>query len=150
MGGMSADPNPKPYTGFRNPFLYTSILLGIAALYVGGVFFTRRQERLQFEERAAAKKRDEDRRAFEMMGGDRFEILSFYASPGAIRRGETVQLCYGVSNAKTVRLEPQTSPVWPSMARCVDVAPKKDTMYTLTIEDGKGNTKTATLTIQVR
>jgi hypothetical protein len=136
--------------GFRNPLLYTSFLLAIAALYVGWVFFSRRQDRREFEEKAAAKKREEDRRAVEMMGGNRFEILTFYASPGAIHRGETAQVCYGVSNTKTVRLEPQSNPVWPSLARCVDVAPKKDTTYTLSIEDGNGNTKTATLTIQVR
>ncbi len=147
---MSPDPNREPYTGFRNPLLYTSFLLVIAALYVGWVFFSRRQDRREFEEKAAAKKREEDRRAVEMMGGNRFEILTFYASPGAIHRGETAQVCYGVSNTKTVRLEPQNNPVWPSLARCVDVAPKKDTTYTLTIEDGKGNTKTATLTVQVR
>ena len=147
---MSPDPNREPYTGFRNPLLYTSFLLAIAALYVGWVFFSRRQDRREFEEKAAAKKREEDRRAVEMMGGNRFEILTFYASPGAIHRGETAQVCYGVSNSKTVRLEPQSNPVWPSLARCVDVAPKKDTTYTLTIEDGKGNTKTATLTVQVR
>jgi hypothetical protein len=147
---MSPDPNREPYTGFRNPLLYTSFLLAIAALYVGWVFFSRRQDRREFEEKAAAKKREEDRRAVEMMGGNRFEILTFYASPGTIHRGETAQVCYGVSNTKTVRLEPQSNPVWPSLARCVDVAPKKDTTYTLTIEDGKGNTKTATLTVQVR
>ena len=147
---MSPDPNLEPYTGLRNPLLYTSFLLAIAALYVGSVFFSRRQDRREFEEKAAAKKREEDRRAVEMMGGNRFEILTFYATPGAIHRGEIAQVCYGVSNTKTVRLEPQSNPVWPSLARCVDVAPKKDTTYTLTIEDGKGNTKTATLTVQVR
>ncbi len=147
---MSPDPNREPYTGFRNPLLYTSFLLAVATLYVGWVFFSRRQDRREFEEKAAAKKREEDRRAVEMMGGNRFEILTFYASPGAIHRGETTQVCYGVSNTKTVRLEPQSNPVWPSLARCVDVAPKKDTTYTLTIEDGKGNTKTATVTVQVR
>jgi hypothetical protein len=147
---MSPNPDPKPLTGFRNPLLYTSILIAIAALYVGWVFFSRRQERREFEQRAAERKREENRRAVEIMGGDRFEILSFYASPGSIHRGETAELCYGVSNAKSVRLEPQSSPVWPSLARCVEVAPKKDTTYTLTIEDGKGNTRTATLTIEVR
>lgn len=147
---MEIDPGRKPFTGFRNPFLYTSILIALAAVYTGLVLLSRRQERQEFEQKAAAKKREEDRRAYEMMGGDRFEILSFYASPGVVRRGESTQLCYGVSNAKSVRLEPQNSPVWPSPARCVDVAPAKDTTYTLTIEDAKGNTRTGTVTVQVR
>jgi len=57
-----------------------------------------------------------------------------FATPGTIRRGETVQLCYGVANAKTVKLEPQSNPVWPSYSRCVDVIPLNHT-YTLTIAD---------------
>jgi len=79
-----------------------------------------------------------------MLGGNRFEILHFYASPGVIRRGQTAQLCYGVSGAKTVRLEPQPNAVWPSFSRCVDVSPSKDTSYTVdrrrcrgTLEDRK-------------
>src|SRR2546425_5889340 len=95
MRGMSSDPNREPYTGSRNPLLYTSFLLAIAALYVGWVFFSRRQDRREFEEKAAAKKREEDRRAVEMMGGKRFEILTFFASPRTIHRGETAQVCYG-------------------------------------------------------
>ncbi len=119
-------------------------------LFVGWIFFSRWQENTQIERRALDKKRAEDRRAVEMLGGNRFEILQFYASPGIIRRGETAQLCYGVSNAKTVRLEPQTNEVWPSFSRCVDVAPSKDTIYTLTAEDAGGHSKTATLMVQVR
>jgi hypothetical protein len=33
---MSADTNGKPFSGFRNPLLYTSTLLLIALVYVGG------------------------------------------------------------------------------------------------------------------
>ena len=86
----------------------------------------------------------------EQLGGSEFKILNFYATPPVVHAGETVQLCYGVSNAKTVKLEPQTNPVWPSVSHCVDVTPKKTTEYTLTIEDGSGNSKTSALTVQVR
>ena len=102
------------------------------------------------EQKAKEKERAEAAQTYESLGGSRFGILSFYASPGLIHRGDSAQLCYGVSNAKTVRLEPQTNPVWPSQARCVDVSPKKDTTYTLTAEDGQGNTKTMTVTVTVR
>ena len=129
---------------------YSWIVLGVAALFVGWVFFSRWQVNRRIEQRALDRKRAEDQRAVEMLGGNRFEILHFYASPGIIRRGETAQLCYGVSNAKTVRLEPQPHAVWPSFSRCVDVAPNKDTSYTLTAEDAGGHSKTATLMVQVR
>src|SRR2546426_12441073 len=104
MRSMSPDPNREPYTGFRNPLLYTSFLLAIAALYVGWVFFSRRQDRREVGEKAGAKKREEDRRAVEMIGGNRFEILTFYASPRAIHRAETAHVCHGASHAHTVRL----------------------------------------------
>ena len=55
----------------------------------------------------------------------------------------------GVANAKTVKLEPQENPVWPSYSRCVDVKPTKTTTYTLTIDDSAGNTKTQSLEVKV-
>jgi len=147
---MLADPEPQPFKGFRNPLLYTSILLAIALVYVGWIFFSRWQENRELERKAAEEKKAADQSVVEMLGGNQFAILNFYASPGEIGRGETAQLCYGVSNAKAVRIEPQTSAVWPSYSRCVNVAPKKDTTYTLTAEDAAGHIKTATVTVKVR
>jgi hypothetical protein len=126
------------------------VVLSVAVLNAAWVFYSRWQQDKLMKERALEQQRARDRRAVEMMGGDRFEILQFYASPGVIRRGEAAQLCYGVSNAKTVRLEPQSGAVWPSFSRCIDVRPAQDTTYTLTIEDGKGHTKTATLVLKIR
>jgi hypothetical protein len=139
---------------FKNPLLYSSIAIGIALLVVGWIFFSRWQENRDIERRTneerAQKQRENDERTLEQMGGQELEIQNFYASPGAIHPGETAQLCYGVANAKTVKLEPQPNPVWPSYARCVDVTPRKSTTYTLTIADAAGNTKSATVEIKVR
>jgi hypothetical protein len=154
VNSMPADPNRKPFSGLRNPLLYTSTLLLVALIYVGGTFYVRRQQNREIEERtaaaAAAKERTNDALTVEQLGGNEFKILNFYATPSVIHAGEPVQLCYGVSNAKTVKIEPQINPVWPSVSRCVDVTPRKTTEYTLTIEDGNGNSKTSTLTVQVR
>ncbi len=148
---MLADEKPEEKSIFRNPFVYTTALIAVAVVYLGFVFFSRWEENREIEERAKAKEREEAARAVEMMGGNRLEIQSFSGSPGILRRGETAQLCYGVANAKTVRIDPPPKePVWPSYARCVNVAPTKDTTYTLTVEDGKGNSKTEKLTIQVK
>jgi len=147
---MLTEPERKPLSGVRNPLLYTSLLVVLSMVYAGWVLFSRRQEVREMEEKAKAEKLAEDQKIVESLGGNRFEILNFYASPPVIRRGETAQLCYGVSNAKTVRLEPQTNSVWPSYMRCVDVAPRKDTTYTLTAEDGQGNSKTAAVEVKVR
>lgn len=155
-------PNPLSKSGgdtkprrsiFRNPLLYTSTLLLVGLLYVGGVFYMRWQEDREIVRKEAEKKeaeRAEAQRAFDSLGGNNFEILNFYVSPVAIRRGESAQLCYGVSYAKSVRLDPPAGNVWPSLNRCVDISPKKTTTYTLTAEDAGGHTKTATVAVPVR
>ncbi len=93
-------------------------------------------------EKAAEKQRAQDQQTFEMMGGNRFDILGLHCIPATIQAGERSSLCYSVSNAKTVKIEPQAEePVWPAFSRCVHVSPRKTTKYTLTIEDGAGHTK---------
>jgi hypothetical protein len=143
----------QPKSFFKNPSLYSSIVLVVVAVVVGWILFSRWSENKQIERQAAQqrqeKQRESDRTALDQMGGKTMDIQAFYANPGAIHRGETVQLCYGVANAKTVKLEPQDNPVWPSYSRCVDVKPTKTTTYTLTIDDGAGNTKTQSLEVRV-
>ena len=140
-------------TVFKNPQLYSSIVLAVVAIVVGWILFSRWTDNRQIERQATQQKqekqREADRTALDQMGGKTLDIQAFYANPGAVHRGETVQLCYGVANAKSVKLEPQPNPVWPSYARCVDVKPTKTTTYTLTIDDGAGNTKTQSLEVKV-
>ncbi|MGB0034656.1 MAG: hypothetical protein WBP79_04185, partial [Candidatus Acidiferrales bacterium] len=114
---MFTDPDRKPFSGFRNPLIYTSTLVVLATVYAGGMLYMRKQEKRQIEEKAREHKRIEAKEAFESLGGDQFGILNFYVMPGFIRRGESAQLCYGVSNAKSVKLEPQSGQVWPSTNR---------------------------------
>jgi hypothetical protein len=151
---MLAQPDPPKKSVFKNPFLYSGTALVIVALVVVGILVSRWKENRDLEERAkqtkTQKQQEQDRIALEQMGGKELTIQNFYATPGTIRRGETVQLCYGVANAKTVKLEPQSNPVWPSYSRCVDVTPAKSTTYTLTIADAAGNTKSQTLEVKVR
>ena len=151
---MLAQPDSPRKSLFKNPFLYSGTALVIVALFVVGILVSRWKENRDLEERAKQAKtqqqREQDSIALEQLGGKEFAIQNFYATPGTIRRGETVQLCYGVANAKTVKLEPQSNPVWPSYSRCVDVTPTKSTTYTLTITDVAGNTKTQTLEVKVR
>jgi hypothetical protein len=151
---MLAKPDPPKKSAFKNPFLYSWAALAITALVVVGILFSRWQENRGIEKRAkeesSQRQQEQDRIALEQLGGKELAIQNFYASPGEIRRGETVQLCYGVANAKTVKLEPQPNPVWPSYSRCVDVTPTKSTTYTLTIADATGNTRTQSLEVKVR
>jgi hypothetical protein len=151
---MQVEPSPPPKSIFKNPSLYSYTVLVIAVLSVAWILFSRWEENRSIEHRArqerTQKQLEEDRATLEQMGGKELAIQNFYATPGSIRRGETVQLCYGVANAKTVTLEPQSNPVWPSYSHCVDVTPAKTTTYTLTIADAAGHTKSQTLEVHVR
>ena len=85
------------------------------------------------------------------MGGNHFEILEFSADPVTIQAGEKSSLCYSVSNTKAVKIDPQPEePTWPAFARCVHVSPRKTAKYTLTIDDGAGHTKTASVEVRVQ
>jgi hypothetical protein len=151
---MLAEPAPETKSPFKNPLLYSSIAVLIVVVYVGWIFISRNLENRGIERRASEKRAElqqqQDRNTVEQMGGKELAIQSFYGSPGMVHRGETVQLCYAVANAKTVTLVPQDSPVWPSYSRCVDVKPAKTTTYTLTAQDAAGHSVTQTLEIKVR
>jgi hypothetical protein len=138
---------------FRNPLLYSSTAVTIVLLVGTWILVSRWQKNREIERRArqekAQKQSESDHIALEQLGGKELAIQSFYASPGAIHKGESVQLCYGVANAKSVKLEPQPNAVWPSYARCVSVSPAKSTTYTLTVSDASGNVRTQDLQVIV-
>jgi hypothetical protein len=132
-------------------FKFSWIVVVIVALVVVGIFYSRHEENQAIEERAAQAERERARKLAEGLGGNNFEIMNFYASPGAIHRGDSAQICYGVSNAKDVTLTPKPSEgVWPSPERCVSVSPEKTTTYTLTVTNSSGEKKTATLVLTVQ
>ena len=147
---MLSEPPSGTRTGFGKYLIFSGVALLVAGLYVGWVFLNRWQANQALEQKAASERRSQDRQTFEAMGGDRFEILNFYADPGMIRAGETAELCYSVSNAKSVKIEPPSEPVWPAFSRCVHVSPRKTTTYTFTAEDATGQTKRATVKVEVR
>lgn len=122
----------------------------LAGIYVGWTFWSRAAENRALEEKIASQQRAQAGKIFEAMGGNRFAILGFYADPQSAHPGDTVELCYGVSNAQSVKLEPQSQPVWPSQSRCVQVSPHKTTTYTLTAADASGQTKSATVVVKVQ
>jgi hypothetical protein len=143
--------SPESKSGLSTIFKFSWILVLIAALIVAGIFYSRWQENRDIEEKAADAKRAKAQQLVEDFGGNDFKILNFYAAPGAIHQGDEAALCYGVSNAKGVTLEPKASGgVWPSLNRCLEVSPKKTTTYTLTASDAAGHKKTATLTLEVQ
>jgi hypothetical protein len=147
-------PDPPSRSLFKTPSLYSWSLVAAVVLVVGWIFFSRWWQHHALEHRVrqerTEKQREDDLATLEQMGGKELAIQTFYATPGEIRRGQSVQLCYGVANAKTVKLEPQSNPVWPSYSRCVDATPAKTTTYTLTITGASGDTKSQSLIVTVR
>jgi hypothetical protein len=141
---------PESGKGFRSYVVISLLVFLAAGAYIGSVFYSRWRDNQALEDKAAEKARAQDKKTFEMMGGSRFAILGFYADTPVAHAGERVDLCYSVSNAKSVKLEPQSEPVWPAFSHCVNVTPRKTTTYTLTAEDGEGHTATAKVVVTIR
>jgi hypothetical protein len=78
--------------------------------------------------------------------GKELKIESFYVEGGAVAPGGKTLLCYGVVHATSVKIDPPVGDVWPSLSRCVEIAPAKSTRYTLTAGDG---TKSVTAALEV-
>ena len=149
---MISDNQPPQKSIFKNPLVYSSLVIVAVAAYVGWILFSRYQGNRDYDRRAqeaqAKKQREADKAAIEQLGGSELGIQMLYATP-RIHRGETAQVCYGVANAKSVTLEPQDSPVRPSHSLCVDVKPSKTTIYTLTATGIDGKTVTQQVTVEV-
>jgi hypothetical protein len=141
---MIPETPPPPKSPFKNPFLYSSLVILGVLLYVSYVLYARYESNREFErktkERQTEQQREDDRLAVEQLGGSELAIRGLYVSPRIIHPGETAQLCYDVANAKSVTLEPPVGAVWPSHSRCLNVSPRKTTTYTLTIKDAAGKT----------
>jgi hypothetical protein len=77
------------------------------------------------------------------------KITAFYARDGVVTEGGSTVLCYGVSNAKSVRLDPPVEKISPSLNRCIGVRPRGETRYTLTAEGSDEQAVSESVTIRV-
>lgn len=77
------------------------------------------------------------------------KITAFYARDLIVTEGASTVLCYGVANAKAVRLEPPVETITPSLNRCIEVHPKAETRYTLTAVGLAGESVSESVTIRV-
>lgn len=130
------------------PFLGLLILAGL--IYDGGVFYSRWNSNRQTAQAQAEKEAEQRRKAIDSIGGGGLRIVAFYAAPGTIERGSRTELCYGVTGAKTVKLEPPVDEVWPALTRCVQASPRKDTEYKLIAEDAAGHSTSQRIVVKVR
>ena len=128
---------------------WTTAALVLALLWTGWVFLSRHEQARDVAREAEQRQAQSDRELLNRLGGDKLTILTFYASAGAIHTGTHVSLCYGVSNALSVVIEPDLGAWKPALSRCIDVAPRHTTAYKLTAKSAKGETVTANTTIRV-
>jgi hypothetical protein len=129
---------------------YTTVLTVLAALYVAWVLYSRRESVAEAERQAKEKQAEMDQKLVSAFGGDQLTILGFNSAEHQVASGGRVLLCYGVSNAVKVSIEPGVEPVKPALSHCLEVHPQKTTTYTLQAEDAQGHSKNATLTVKVR
>jgi hypothetical protein len=124
----------------------------IALVYLAYILVARHTANQRFVERQkAAGPTDEQKSKFlGTYGGSAVKILQFYARDGEILDDQSTVICYGVVNAKSVRIDPPVADVYPALNRCVEAAPRRDTTYTLTAEGNDGKTATAALTLAVK
>jgi hypothetical protein len=76
-------------------------------------------------------------------------ITQFYATAGTVLSGQKARVCYGVENARSVRISPEVDDVYPSPLRCVEVEPERTTHYTILAEGFDGAMATRSFTLAV-
>lgn len=129
----------------RKALPYTSAAVLLALIYAIWTIYSRSTENRRLVEEAAAKKLAFDQKTLNMIGSD-LKITQFYANYAP---GKTL-LCYGVANAKSVRIEPALESITPSLSRCIEASPRKTTEYTLTAEDNAGRSVAQTIVVKVQ
>jgi hypothetical protein len=123
----------------------------LAVLWCGWGLLERREAQRAWEaERERAANPPLSAEFNRIYGGSELKILQFYATGGGQYPGQRWSLCYGVLNAKSVRTDPPLPGLYPTLSKCVDVKPRTKTRYTLTAEDARGKTATASIVLPVR
>jgi hypothetical protein len=99
--------------------------------------------------RAIGARRAAEYRALPADGGTDVKILQFYPEKVQVTAGERTLVCYGVQNARAVRIEPPVEQLDPVLNRCFWVAPKRSTTFQLVAEGANGVEVSQSLTITV-
>ena len=149
------DEKPPASTAPRSPLRailpYTTVLTILVALYVAWILYSRHEEARTAEESAKAQRSAAEKRVNDQIfGSGEVNFITFEASSASVRPGESTELCYGVVNAKSVKIDPPIEQLRPTSRHCMEISPKKTTTYTITADDGAGHSKTLSLTIQVK
>ena|SRR5437764_7742852 len=142
---------PATREGVRNYIPHISAALVFSLLFLGGTLYPRKPENQasQITARSIAAQRD-DTQTLAYYGNGQLKVLSFYANPPETRPGNRSLVCYGVSNAASVTIEPPLGETWPSTGRCMEATPARDTEYKLTARDAGGHEQVQTVMLRVK
>src|ERR1035438_1682905 len=99
------------------------VMTAIALAYVSWVFLSRYWENHHFKPASDAEQARRNAAFARTYGGSGVKILQFYAREGNLTEGSPTVLCYGVLNARAVRIDPPVEGVSPALSRCVEIAP---------------------------
>jgi hypothetical protein len=125
------------------------IALVVALASLGWTWLQRREGNLHMARTLEASRRHAGRAIGEDTG-TRVRITQFYAKTGEMTNADRNIICYGVVNAKSVRMDPPVENLAPSRSRCIWVEPKKDTTYTLFAEGLDGTRDSASFQLNVK
>jgi hypothetical protein len=115
------------------------VVTAVAMAYVGWVFVSRALSTARWARQRQAPESSKAAAEFaRIYGGTDVKILQFYAREGSVVEGGKSVICYGVVNAKSVRIEPPIEGVSPALNRCVEVSGARETRFTLTAEGDDG------------
>ena len=103
------------------------VVLAVAVvLYSGWIVAARYAATRRWERRRETSESAQAARARwfnSVYGGSQVKILQFYARDASVTEGTPSVLCYGVLNARAVRIEPPVEGASVSPNRCLEVAP---------------------------
>jgi len=132
----------------RQVFLFVQMAAIVVVAYMALVMVNRR---IADQQREQQRQQPDGFAEFERAyGGTAVKIVQFYSREGTLFEGSSTVLCYGLANARSVRIEPPVEGVSVSINNCVEVAPERDTRYTLTAEGNDGHVVSESFVLKVR
>ncbi len=140
-----------PWPALRRVYpLWFRLALTAVVVYLGWTFLARYLAEQRWRLRTSSAAQGARQAAFDRTyGGSSLKILAFYARDGVLLEGHSTVICYGVENARAVRLDPPVENLTPSLNRCIEAMPERDTRYTLTAQ-GAGGEVSSSFEIQVK
>ncbi|MBZ5617681.1 MAG: hypothetical protein LAQ69_02930 [Acidobacteriia bacterium] len=125
------------------------IVLGIGTVRLGWVWIERHNGDLRMAHTLEAR-HSRGSLADQNDSGTAVRITQFYAISGEMTDADRNTICYGVENAKTVRMEPPIETLWPTATRCFWAEPRQDTTYKLIADGFDGSQASASFQVRVK